>query len=192
MDLGPFVVLAIGAGVLLWLLPKAFPRAFVPTPSVGPDPATGGAPGPVAARSGTSVHPIVQLLSTSWRPSADPVLVSLLSQSETARKAYLFQAGFYSFYQTDQIPDGKNGPITRNLLDTEAQALGTTNAFNTVNDTALLNLGNALRTLTGVDDLSQARVRLVPGALPQGLINQINAEGLAVDASVPLLQIQAA
>lgn len=186
IDLGPLVVFAVGAGLLVWLLPKALPRAFVPTSSVGPDPVTG------QPRSSAASHPIVTLVSTLWRPSVDRALVSLLSQNQTARKAYLFQAGMYSFYQTDAPPDGKNGPVTRSLMNAEAQALGTTNSFNTVNDTVLLNLGNALRTLTGVDDLSQAHVRVVPGALPQGLINQINAEGLAVDADIPLLQIQAA
>lgn len=185
-DLGPFVVIAIGAGVLLWLLPKTFPRAFVATPSVGPSPETSRVPSSAAS------HPIVSLVHAIWRPSVDRAVVSLLSQSPTARKAYLFQAGMYSFYQTEERPDGKNGPVTRSLLDREAQALGTMNSFATVNDTALLNLANALRVLTDVDDLSQAHVRVVPGALPQGLINQINSEGLRVAADIPLLQMEAA
>jgi hypothetical protein len=186
VDLGPFVAIAIGAGVLLWLLPKAFPRAFPATPSTGPDPVTG------QPRSSAASHPLVTLVNAIWRPSVDRALVSLLSQSPAARKAYLFQAGMYSFYQTDALPDGKNGPVTRSLMDKEARALGITNEWNTVNDTVLLNLGNALRTLAGVDDLSQAHVRVVPGALPQGLINQVNSEGLRVAADIPLLQIQAA
>jgi hypothetical protein len=178
-DLGPFVVIAVGAGLLLWLLPKAFPRGFVPTPSVGLSPSEQGG------------HPMVSITATSYNP-VNTGLVSLLSHNREARKTYLFQAGMYSYYQTEERPDGKNGPVTRSLMDREAQALGTTNSFRTVNDTVLLNLANALRVLTGYEDLTQAPVRLVPGALPQGLINQINSEGLAVAADIPLLQIPAA
>jgi len=178
-DLGPFVVIAVGAGLLLWLLPKAFPRGFIPTPGFGGPPSDQG------------VHPVASSTATSWHRPVNHGLVSLLSHNREARKAYLFQAGMFSYHQTEELPDGKNGPVTRSLMDREAQALGTMNSFRTVNDTVLLNLANALRVLTGYDDLRQAPVRLVPGALPQGLINQINSEGLAVAADIPLLQIQA-
>src|SRR5581483_8609494 len=105
-DLGPFVLIALGAGALLWLLPKAFPRAFVATPSVGP-----GSP-PSAPPSQTAPHPLLSALSNTWDRLVNRDLINLLSGSQVARKAFLFQAGMYSFYQTDARPDGKNGPVT--------------------------------------------------------------------------------
>jgi hypothetical protein len=130
--------------------------------------------------------------SSSPAPSgAGSPLLDLLRGDATARKIYLFQAGMYSYMQTEALPDGRVGPVTRALIGKANQAANPMNTSQTFSNSTLQNLHAALLRLTGASDLAQAQARVIPAAvsLPAALMNQINREGVAVAANVPLLQM---
>jgi hypothetical protein len=130
--------------------------------------------------------------SNSPAPSgAGSPLLDLLRGDATARKIYLFQAGMYSYMQTEALPDGRVGPVTRALIGKANQAANPMNTSQTFSNSTLQNLHTALLRLTGASDLAQASARIIPAAvsLPAALINQINREGVAVAVNVPLLQM---
>lgn len=176
-------ILLLGAGIggVVYLSVKYFgvpklPSTSVPLPGIGVPP---GGPGLGGNQPGSA-------------PTPPPALVALLRSNPTARKVFLFQASMYSYYQTDALPDGQIGPVTRAMVAKVNRALNPMDSSTVLDDGVLQRLGSSLRTLTGTwQDLSQARVRLLPGTLPQDLINQINDTSLAVASDVPLLQIAA-
>lgn len=178
-----YVLLGVGVGGLVYLGAKYFGAARSSGPGLGSTAASG---------YGVSTGPGTEGNRFSTPGHAPPV-VSLLRSDPSARKVFLFQAGMFSFFQTDALPDGKVGPMTHAMIARINRALNPMDSSATFNDGILQRLGSALRTLTDTwQDLAQARVRPLPGTLPQDLINQINAEGLAIASDVPLLQITAA
>lgn len=177
-----YVLLGVGVGGLVYLGAKYFGVIRASSPGIGST-ATSGYGVPTGPGTGGN---------RSSTPGHAPPVVSLLRSDPSARKVFLFQAGMFSFFQTDALPDGKVGPVTHAMIARVNRALNSMNS-STFNDGVLQGLGSALRALTGTwQDLAQARVRPLPGTLPQDLINQINAEGLAIASDVPLLQITAA
>jgi hypothetical protein len=125
---------------------------------------------------------------SSVSTSASMALVARLRASATVRKIYLFQAGLYSWYQTDAVPDGVDGMALGVLVSRVNTALGAPPA-SVFGDDSLRRLAGALRQMIPAADLAQARVRLVPSSLPADLLSRINSEGVIVAADVPLLQM---
>jgi len=115
----------------------------------------------------------------------------LLRRDARARKIFLFQAAMYSYLNQDQIPDGIMGPLTQPMITSINDASGNASASPNWSDNVLKRLAPGMKVILGVSDLSQASARVLPFDLPRDLVNQINADGLAVAADVPLLQIYA-
>jgi hypothetical protein len=176
------ILLGAGIGGVVYLAVKYFgvpklPSTAVPLTGIGVPP---GGPGLGGNHPGSA-------------PTPPPALVALLRSNPTARKVFLFQASMYSYFQTDALPDGQIGPVTRAMVAKVNRALNPMDSSTVLDDGVLQRLGSALRTLTNTHqgDASQARVRILPGTLPQDVIDQVNAAGLAVASDVPPLQIMA-
>lgn len=155
--------------------PLAGPPARTPSGVLIPPPSSVPGSPPVSPST-----PIEVSTTTSW-----------LRQSVRNRRVFLFQAGMYSYLNVNQVPDGKFGPYTQQLVQIINNATGNSMASANWSDAALTRLAPGLKSLTGVEDLSQASAQLLPLSLPGDLINQINLDGLSVAADVPLLQIEA-
>lgn len=188
-----------GAGALVgWLLAGGVfagalyygIRAFRPSTAVVPSfPSTGPGPLPLPGNSGGSSGG-----STTTPSPTDPhttALRSRLQASPEARRIFLFQSGMYSFGQASEIPDGVDGPHTREMITKINRATGNAMASAAWSNTVLSRLHPGLKVLTGKSDIFEPRnsVRVVPVSLSAALVTQVNADGLAVAADVPLLQI---
>ena len=142
---------------------------------------------------GSSTAAITNPNQISTSQTAPPIntLIQRLTSNQMSRYIFLFQAGMYSYYQTEALPDGMNGPVTQSLVDKVNLAANPTGPSVAFSALTLRSLYAALQSLTGETNLTQADVRVLPDSisLPASLVNRINADGRAVAPDVPLLQI---
>jgi hypothetical protein len=173
-----WVVIGVGVGAAVYYSIKLTqkPATLPPGTPGGPSlpPATGTPPSP-GPRAPT--------------PPAPSALVSRLTGSAEARKIFLFQAGMFSYAQIQDLPDGEFGPKTRQMVRVINNAAASANASSDWSDAVLRRLASGLKTLNSTSDLSRVQARVVPSLLPLALIQQVNADGVAVAADVPLLQM---
>jgi hypothetical protein len=108
--------------------------------------------------------------------------VTLLQHSAGARKIFLFQAALYSWFVSNDLPDGILGPKTHRLALLVNQVVNPGTRNDTLDDDTLRAVRATLDRLA-----SGIQPRLLATVLPRSLVDQINAEGQATH--VPVLQI---
>lgn len=171
-----WAIIGIGVGTAVYFAIKAAKKPPVRLPG------TPTAPGlPTTTPSSPSPAP-------APAPATRSAVVSRLSGSAQARKIFLFQAGMYSYAQIPDLPDGEFGAKTRQMIQVINNAARMGSASTDWSDAALQRLATGLKALNNVTDLNQIQARLVPSMLPASLIQQVNNDGVAVAADVPLLQ----
>lgn len=173
-----WAIVGIGIGTAVYYAIKASKKAPVQLPGT---PTTPGLP---TTTPGSTPAP-----APAPTPAASSAVVSRLNASSQARKIFLFQAGMYSYAQIPDLPDGLFGAGTRQMIQVINNAARMGNASTDWSDAALQRLATGLKSLNSVTDLSQVSPQLVPSMLPASLIQQVNNDGVAVAADVPLLQM---
>lgn len=168
-----FILIGIGVGGLVYLGIRYFAGA-AKTSVAGVSSAIASSFG---ASSGSG-------LGGNRPPPAPSSLVTFLTGNSAARKVFLFQAGMFSFYQSDALPDGKVGPVTHDMIVSINRRIDPMNSGRDFNDDVLRKLGTILSSLP-----LDREPRLLPFVLPGELIVQINNEGRVIASNIPLLQV---
>lgn len=127
--------------------------------------------------------PAIQYYDANGQPIAPSAVVNRLRTSDSARQAFALQALIYSTHTSDQVPDGIASTARSELADLAGIAVPVGSVSATLSPASLAQVRQYLFSQNPGQTL-----RFLPFALPQDVIDSVNATAAAIDSSAIQLQ----